>query len=173
VGWTLGSQGWGPAIWGVNSIPVLLSSQRVVSITQNQVPFRVGEDHERDRRVRHSPARTRKPEPAALSETYEGLAELLGPPPALLRRLISELGFPSREDGRLRGEDAEILAFDRDEARATEEEELSRFVCTHPLSQILDDEHTRRELAARLGAEPFAVCRVGRSQAPARSARLP
>ena len=47
-----------------------------------------------------------------------------------------------------------------------------RGLYTHPLSQILDDERTKRELAARIGAEPFAVFRVGRSQAPARSARL-
>jgi hypothetical protein len=33
VGWTLGSQ-VGPAIWGLNSITIPLSSQRVGSITQ-------------------------------------------------------------------------------------------------------------------------------------------
>jgi hypothetical protein len=47
-----------------------------------------------------------------------------------------------------------------------------RGLYAHPLSQILDDERTKMELAARVGAEPFAVFRAGRSKAPARSARL-
>jgi hypothetical protein len=41
VGWVdAGIAGLGPAIWGLDPITVPLSSQRVVSITQNQVPFR-------------------------------------------------------------------------------------------------------------------------------------
>lgn len=47
-----------------------------------------------------------------------------------------------------------------------------RGLYTHPLSQILDDARTKQELAERVGAEPFAVFRVGRSRMPARSARL-
>lgn len=42
---------------------------------------------------------------------------------------------------------------------------------THPLSQILDDERTKRKLWERVGEEPFAVFRAGRSEPPARSAR--
>lgn len=43
---------------------------------------------------------------------------------------------------------------------------------THPLSQILDDPGALEELSARVGARPFAVFRAGRSEPPARSARL-
>jgi len=49
-------------------------------------------------------------------------------------------------------------------------------IYTHPLSQILDYPETERALAARLGSapgmRPLSVFRVGRSEAPARSARL-
>ena len=51
-----------------------------------------------------------------------------------------------------------------------------RGLYTHPLSQILDCPATDRDLAARLGTAPerrlLSVFRVGRSQPPARSARL-
>ena len=67
------------------------------------------------------------PEPVPLSETYDGLAERLDTSPALLRRLSSELGFPSRTDGRLRAEDAEMLALLMTKLDLAEEEELSRF----------------------------------------------
>ena len=47
---------------------------------------------------------------------------------------------------------------------------------THPLSQILDDPTTERELASRLAlgdeARLLSVFRVGRSAQPSRSARL-
>ncbi len=44
MGWTLNSLGWTGDL-GLYPVTVPLSSQRVVSITQNQVPFRVGENH--------------------------------------------------------------------------------------------------------------------------------
>ena len=51
-----------------------------------------------------------------------------------------------------------------------------RGLYTHPLSQILDDPDTERELSARLGAtsgiRPLSVFRAGRSEPPARSYRL-
>ena len=47
-----------------------------------------------------------------------------------------------------------------------------RDLYTHPLSQILDHEAAAAELAARVHERPFAVFRAGRSEPPARSARL-
>jgi adenylate cyclase len=67
------------------------------------------------------------PEPAALSETYEELADRLGRSAELLRRLSRELGFPARADGRLRAEDAEILELLVTTLDLADEEELSRF----------------------------------------------
>lgn len=67
------------------------------------------------------------PEPAPLSETYDGLAERLGRSAGLLRRLSSELGLSARSDGRLRAEDAEILAAIVTTLDLADEEELSRF----------------------------------------------
>jgi adenylate cyclase len=67
------------------------------------------------------------PEPAAMSETYEGLAARLGRPPELLRRLSGELGLPPGGDDRVRAEDAEILALIVTKLDLADEDELSRF----------------------------------------------
>ena len=50
------------------------------------------------------------PEPAPTSGTYAELADRLGRPPELLRRLSRELGLPPPADDRVRDEDAEILS---------------------------------------------------------------
>jgi adenylate cyclase len=67
------------------------------------------------------------PEPAPMTETYEGLAEKLGRPPDLLRRLSRELGLPPSEDDRIREEDAEILSLIVTKLDLADEDELSRF----------------------------------------------
>jgi adenylate cyclase len=67
------------------------------------------------------------PEPVARSETYEGLAERLGRPPELVRRLSGELGLPPPADDRVRAEDAEMLALVLTRLDLADDDELSRF----------------------------------------------
>ena len=67
------------------------------------------------------------PEPVAMSETYEAIAVRLDQSPELLRRLSSELGFPPRDDGRIRPEDAEILKLLVTKLDLADDEDLSRF----------------------------------------------
>jgi adenylate cyclase len=67
------------------------------------------------------------PEPAATSETYEGLAGEVGRSPECLRRLSVELGLPPPADGRIRAEDAEMLALIVAKLDLADDEELSRF----------------------------------------------
>ncbi|HEU4943519.1 MAG TPA: hypothetical protein VFT18_09645, partial [Gaiellaceae bacterium] len=50
------------------------------------------------------------PDPEGTAGTYAELAERLGRPADLLRRLSSELGLPPRADDRVRAEDAELLS---------------------------------------------------------------
>jgi adenylate cyclase len=66
------------------------------------------------------------PEPDTVSVTYEGLAEELGCPPDVLRRLSAELGLPPNADDRIRAEDAEILSLMLTKLDLCEEDELSR-----------------------------------------------
>ena len=67
------------------------------------------------------------PEPAAMTATYEELAAELGRPPELLRRLSGELGFPPREDDRVRAEDAEMLSLIVTKLDLATDDDLSRF----------------------------------------------
>ena len=67
------------------------------------------------------------PPPDATSVTYEELAAELERPAQLLRRLISELGFPPAEDDRLRVSDAEVLSLLVTRLDLADEQELSRF----------------------------------------------
>lgn len=67
------------------------------------------------------------PEPVGTPETYEALAERLGRPPDLLRRLSGELGLPPAVDDRLREEDAEMLSLLVARLDLATEDELSRF----------------------------------------------
>ena len=66
-------------------------------------------------------------EPAAMSETYDELGARLGRSPDLLRRLSGDLGVAPSADGRLRAEDAEILALMVTTLDLADEEELSRY----------------------------------------------
>ena len=67
------------------------------------------------------------PEPVGTPETYEALAERLGRPPDLLRRLSGELGLPPAVDDRLREKDAEMLSLLVARLDLATEDELSRF----------------------------------------------
>ena len=67
------------------------------------------------------------PEPVAMSATYEELSAGLGRPPDLVRRLSGELGFPPREDDRVRGEDAEMLTLMLSKLDLATDDDLSRF----------------------------------------------
>jgi adenylate cyclase len=67
------------------------------------------------------------PEPVGTPETYADLAARLGSSPDFLRRLVSELGLPPADDGRVRTEDAEMLSLILTRLDLAEEEELSRF----------------------------------------------
>jgi adenylate cyclase len=67
------------------------------------------------------------PEPVGTPETYADLAARLGSSSDCLRRLISELGLPPADDGRIRTEDAEMLSLILTRLDLAEEEELSRF----------------------------------------------
>src|ERR671923_202793 len=50
------------------------------------------------------------PEPVGTPETYADLGARLGSSPQFLQRLVSELGLPPADDGRVRTEDAEMLS---------------------------------------------------------------
>jgi adenylate cyclase len=67
------------------------------------------------------------PEPVAMTATYEELAAELERPPELLRRLSGELGFPPREDDRVRAEDAEMLSLIVTKLDLATDDDLSRF----------------------------------------------
>jgi class 3 adenylate cyclase len=67
------------------------------------------------------------PEPVAMTATYEELSAELGRPPELLRRLSGELGFPPREDDRIRAEDAEMLSLIVTKLDLATDDDLSRF----------------------------------------------
>jgi class 3 adenylate cyclase len=67
------------------------------------------------------------PEPAGSELTFEELAEELGRPPDLVRRLSGELGFPPPEDDRIRSEDAEMLRLLFSRLDLATDDELSRF----------------------------------------------
>jgi adenylate cyclase len=67
------------------------------------------------------------PEPVAMTATYEELSARLGRPPELLRRLSGELGFPPREDDRIRAEDAEMLSLIVTKLDLAADDDLSRF----------------------------------------------
>ena len=67
------------------------------------------------------------PEPVGSSATYEELAEELGRPPELVRRLSGELGFPPPEDDRVRAEDADMLRLLFTRLDLADDDELSRF----------------------------------------------
>ncbi len=67
------------------------------------------------------------PEPVGTATTYEELAEELGRPPDLVRRLSGELGFPPPEDDGVRAEDADILRLLFTRLDLADDEELSRF----------------------------------------------
>jgi class 3 adenylate cyclase len=67
------------------------------------------------------------PEPVAMTATYEELSAQLGRPPELLRRLSGELGFPPREDDRIRAEDAEMLSVIVTKLDLATDDDLSRF----------------------------------------------
>jgi class 3 adenylate cyclase len=67
------------------------------------------------------------PEPVAMTATYEELSAGLERPPDLLRRLSGELGFPPREDDRVRGEDAEMLSLMLSKLDLATDDDLSRF----------------------------------------------
>jgi adenylate cyclase len=67
------------------------------------------------------------PEPVAMTATYEALSAGLRRPPELLRRLSGELGFPPREDDRVRAEDAEMLSLILTKLDLATDDDLSRF----------------------------------------------
>ena len=67
------------------------------------------------------------PEPVGSATTYEELADELGRPADLVRRLSGELGFPPPEDDRVRAEDAEILRLLFLRLDIADDDELSRF----------------------------------------------
>jgi adenylate cyclase len=67
------------------------------------------------------------PEPVAMTATYEELSAGLRRPPELLRRLSGELGFPPREDDRVRAEDAEMLSLILTKLDLATDDDLSRF----------------------------------------------
>ena len=67
------------------------------------------------------------PEPAPMSSTYAEVAERVGRPPELLRRLSRELGLPPPADDRVRDEDAELLAALVTTLDLADDDELSRF----------------------------------------------
>jgi adenylate cyclase len=67
------------------------------------------------------------PEPVGTPETYADLAARLGSSPDFLRRLVSELGLPPSDVGRVRTEDAEMLSLILTRLDLADEEELSRF----------------------------------------------
>ena len=67
------------------------------------------------------------PEPVGAATTYEELADQLGRPSDLVRRLSGELGFPPPEDDRVRAEDAEILRLLFLRLDIADDDELSRF----------------------------------------------
>ncbi len=67
------------------------------------------------------------PEPATISDSYGALAARHGRSPAFVRRLSGELGLPPPDDGRLRGEDAEMLSLILSKLDLADEEDLSRF----------------------------------------------
>jgi adenylate cyclase len=66
------------------------------------------------------------PEPDTAFLTYEGLAEELGCPPDVLRRLSTEVGLPPSADDRIRAEDAEILTLMMTRLDLCDDDELSR-----------------------------------------------
>jgi adenylate cyclase len=67
------------------------------------------------------------PEPVGAAVTYQELAEELGRPLELVRRLSGELGFPPPEDDRIRTEDAEMLRLLFSRLDLADDDELSRF----------------------------------------------
>ena len=67
------------------------------------------------------------PEPVGLSTTYEELAAGLGRSPGLVRRLSGELGLPTADDDRIRGEDAEMLSLILTMLDLADDDDLSRF----------------------------------------------
>jgi adenylate cyclase len=67
------------------------------------------------------------PEPTSSGLTYEDLADELGRPAELVRRLSGELGFPPPEDDRIRTEDAEMLRLLLSRLDLADDDELSRF----------------------------------------------
>ena len=67
------------------------------------------------------------PDPEGTAGTYAELAERLGRPADLVRRLSSELGLPPRADDRVRAEDAELLSLLLTTLDLADEDELSRF----------------------------------------------
>jgi class 3 adenylate cyclase len=67
------------------------------------------------------------PEPVPMSSTYAEVADRVGRPPELLRRLSRELGLPPPADDRVRDEDAELLASLVTTLDLADDDELSRF----------------------------------------------
>src|SRR5919109_5447482 len=67
------------------------------------------------------------PEPVGTPETYADLGARLGSSPEFLQRLVSELGLPPADDGRVRTEDAEMLSLILTRLDLADEDQLSRF----------------------------------------------